>query len=71
VRIGDSGSRTTFHFCATCGSTVYFTNSELADQVAIPVGAFADPDFPAPEISVYDERMHAWVTLPEDIDHLP
>jgi len=69
VRIGDSGSRTTFHFCAACGSTVYYTNSELADQVAIPVGAFADPDFPAPEVSVYEERMHAWVILPEDIDH--
>ena len=29
------------------------------EVVAIPVGAFADPAFPAPAFSVYEERMHA------------
>ena len=28
------------------------------------VGAFADPDFPPPQASVYDCRRHAWVQLP-------
>jgi hypothetical protein len=28
------------------------------------VGAFADPDFPAPRVSVYDCRRHPWVQLP-------
>ena len=31
------------------------------------VGAFADPIFPAPTISVYDEHIHSWVALPEGI----
>jgi len=71
VRSGDAGSQTTFHFCAQCGATVYYTNSALAGQVAIPVGAFADPDFPAPEVSVYEDRMHSWVSVPAHIEHLP
>ena len=33
----------------------------------VAVGAFADPDFPAPEDSVYESRKHAWVQLPESV----
>ncbi|WP_295640304.1 hypothetical protein [uncultured Methylibium sp.] len=31
----------------------------------------ADPAFPAPSFSVYEERMHAWVGLPDAMDHMP
>lgn len=67
-RVGDEGSSATFHFCPTCGATVYYT-SDNADTIAIPVGAFADPAFPAPTVSVYEERMHAWVRMPEAMEH--
>jgi hypothetical protein len=70
VRVGDAGSRITFHFCPTCGSTVYYEIEGHADSVAVPVGAFAEPGFQAPSVSVYDERMHPWVGLPADIEHL-
>jgi hypothetical protein len=40
------------------------------DSIGIPVGAFADSNFPAPIFSVYEERMHAWVSLPEGIEHM-
>ena len=33
------------------------------------VGVFADPAFPAPTISVYEERRHAWVATPEGAEH--
>lgn len=69
VRVGDEGSEVTFHFCPTCGSTVFYVSPNQA-QIAIPVGAFADPSFPAPRFSVYEERMHAWVTLPPNVEHL-
>src|SRR4029079_14261646 len=36
--------------------------------VAVPVGAFADPAFPSPRVSVHEARMHAWGTLPPDIE---
>lgn len=69
VRVGD-GTKATFRFCPKCGATVYYTMSGMDDVVAIPVGAFADPSFPAPTVSVYDERMHGWVHMPAGIEHI-
>jgi hypothetical protein len=69
VRVGDEGTRCTFRFCPDCGATVYYTLAGHEESIAIPVGAFADPSFPAPSISVYEERMHAWVHMPSDITH--
>ncbi|WP_460728622.1 hypothetical protein [Lysobacter rhizosphaerae] len=37
--------------------------------IAIPVGAFVDPGFPPPRVSVYEARRHPWVRLPDDIEH--
>lgn len=69
VRVGDEGTRVTFHFCPTCGATVYYELEGLDDVVAIPVGAFADPAFPPPRVSVYEARKHAWVVVPPDAEH--
>lgn len=66
VRAGDEGPGARFHFCPRCGSTVYYEPLALPDFVAIPVGAFADPGFPPPTVSVYGERKHAWVVPPSD-----
>ncbi|MBQ5947472.1 GFA family protein [Massilia sp. ST3] len=71
VRVGGSGSRATFHFCPHCGATVYYTAEGLEAYVTIPVGAFADPGFPAPTVSVYEERMHSWVVPPPEAEHFP
>ena len=39
-------------------------------MVAVPVGAFADPTFPAPKFSVYEHRKHPWVVvLGEAVEH--
>lgn len=70
VRVGDEGSEVRFHFCPHCGATVYYEAEGLEDSVAIPVGAFADPKFPAPTVSVYEERKHAWVTVPANAEHI-
>ena len=59
-RRGDSGDSATFRFCATCGSTVYWIPESMPDMVMVATGAFADPAFPAPRVSVYDERQHPW-----------
>lgn len=68
-RVGDSGGRLTQSFCPSCGATVYYEIDQLPDTIAIPVGAFADSTFPAPKVSVYESRRHAWVQLPEGIEH--
>jgi hypothetical protein len=70
VRVGDEGNRVRFHFCPTCGSTVYYGFEGQEDFVGIPVGAFADPDFPAPRVSIYEERMHRWVVPPAGAERM-
>lgn len=69
-RTGDSGTSATFRFCPTCGTTVAYRSDGLPDLVAIPIGAFADPTFPPPIYSVYEERRHRWVAIAGDaIEH--
>jgi hypothetical protein len=70
IRVGDEGGRTIFSFCPTCGATVHYTAEGREEHIAIPVGAFAEPSFPGPSVSVYEERMHSWVQMPEDIEHM-
>ena len=68
VRVGDQGSRFVFRFCPVCGTTVFHTEDGVSDRVSVAVGAFADPDFPAPRISIYESRRHAWVQLPPGLE---
>lgn len=68
-RKGDEGPGATFHFCPTCGATVYWFNEAMPDNIAIAVGCFADASLPRPAISVYEERKHPWVVVPVDIEH--
>lgn len=69
VRVADSGNKLTFNFCPTCGGIVHYTLEGHEELVAVPVGAFADPQFPAPAFSVYEQRKHSWVALPTNIEH--
>jgi hypothetical protein len=43
---------------------VFHTEEGNDRSVSVAVGTFADPDFPAPRVSVYDCRRHPWVQLP-------
>ena len=70
VRTADSGNRLMLNFCPDCGATVHYTIEGREELIAIPVGAFADPTFPTPRFSVYEERMHSWVSMPKDIEHM-
>lgn len=69
VRTADSGNRIEFHFCPECGATVYYRMAAAPGTIAVPVGAFADSSFPAPKVGVYEARQHAWVVVPEDMEH--
>lgn len=68
ARTGDEGSTARFHFCPDCGATVFYRLDAFPGMVAVPVGAFADPGFPQPRVSVYGKRRHPWVRLPDDIE---
>lgn len=72
-RCGDSGEPATFTFCPLCGATVCWEPSGMPDFISVAVGAFADPTFPPPRVSVYEERQHPWALaagkLP--LEHMP
>lgn len=54
-------SRTSF--CPDCGSTIFYRIERRPGMVTIPVGAFAEVNFPEPTVTVYGERRHAWLRL--------
>ena len=63
TRGSDSGHPVTFHFCSNCGATVFWEPQRKPDMIAVAVGAFADPAFPAPTQAVYQQHRHPWVTF--------
>lgn len=70
VRTADSGNHTAFYFCPDCGATVYYELEKMPGMLAVPVGVFADPSFPAPSVSIYESRRHPWLAVPADVEHL-
>jgi len=45
---------------------VYWENEGFPGYVIVAIGNFADPNFPAPTIAVWEESRHPWVSLPLD-----
>jgi hypothetical protein len=73
TRVGDSGGACVFSFCPVCGSSVFYTADGAdppytKDFLAVTLGSFADPTFPTPTVSVYEERKHPWVKVLEGTD---
>jgi hypothetical protein len=69
VRTSDQGEPRAYSFCPECGSTVYYLLESAPDVIAVPVGAFADPGFPEPGVSVWERRKHGWVIPPPHAEH--
>lgn len=62
-RTGDAGASITFRFCPRCGDTQSYEIDAFPGWIMVPVGAFADPAFPPPTASVYEDRCHPWVEV--------
>ncbi|MEI9986918.1 MAG: GFA family protein [Aliidongia sp.] len=62
VRTGDSGSPIEFHFCATCGSTVFWYPDFRPEWVGIAIGCFDDRTL-RPAQEVYEQDRLDWVTI--------
>ena len=57
-RVAESGNTLNFYFCPVCGSTVYWEGEGFPGYLAVAIGSFADPNFPAPTIAVWEESRH-------------
>jgi hypothetical protein len=69
TRVSNAGTRINLHFCPNCGVTVCWTRAIGSIRFGIPVGAFNDPSFPAPSVSVWEERRYAWSPEVSDVEH--
>jgi hypothetical protein len=75
-KVADSGNRATFHFCANCGSDVYYEIDGKFDDkfnglIAIPLGAFDDPFALQPRFSVWEKRKNDWLEIVgDDVEHI-
>lgn len=61
----ESGMVLTFHFCPTCGTTLFWDLPDVPGVIAVAVGCFADPDFPRPRSAVYFQHRPAWLSFTE------
>jgi hypothetical protein len=66
-RVGDEGGGATYSFCPECGTIVQYTMHDEPGAVAVPVGTFADLDFPPPTRSLFHtRRRYDWVEIRAD-----
>jgi len=63
----DSGGAT-YHFCLTCGTTVYWDITSAPNIVGIAIGTLTDPTFPAPIISAFEAYGHPWAMTAAEVD---
>jgi hypothetical protein len=70
-RATSSGRKLHNHFCPNCGATVCWKAELRPDHYGIAVGAFNDPSFPAPTVSLWESSKYGWVTLPAGLEHFP
>jgi hypothetical protein len=72
ARTAASGRTVRQYFCPDCGSTVYWKADALPTMVGVAIGAMADPSYPAPVMSVFEQSKHAWVAIDGgDVQHFP
>ena len=72
TRPAASGGKVHCHFCPNCGSTVYWKADNLPGFIGVAVGALADPEYPAPVRSVFEQSKHAWVQIDgAAVEHFP
>jgi hypothetical protein len=69
VRDGQEGRKLRFYFCPYCGTTVHWRTDRRPDAIGIALGAFADPSFPEPTVSAWEETQHSWVAFQHEIGH--
>jgi hypothetical protein len=66
-RAGDSGLESAANFCPNCGTSIWWEG--FPGKIGVAGGCFADPDFPPPTLSVYEQTKHPWIHAPDSAEH--
>ena len=69
TRDAASGGKVHSYFCPNCGSTIYWTADNLPSLIGVAVGAIADPKYPAPVRSIFEQSKHNWVQIDGAVEH--
>jgi len=48
---------------------IYWRADNLPSLVGVAVGALADPKYPAPVRSVFEQSKHDWVQIDDAVEH--
>jgi hypothetical protein len=64
-----SGGTMRNYFCELCGATVYWRAEKFKGMIGIAVGAIADPGYPSPDRSVWEQSKHHWVEIAPAHEH--
>jgi hypothetical protein len=69
TRDAASGGKVHAYFCPNCGSTIYWKTDNLPSLIGVAVGALADPKYPAPVRSVFEQSKHSWLQIDGAAEH--
>lgn len=70
--IGDeSGAPRYRKFCATCGSPILTELTDMEGMVAIKAGTLDDRSWLEPEMAVWCDRKHPWLTNDVELGEFP
>ena len=69
TREAASGGKVHNYFCPNCGSTICWKADNLPSFIGVAVGALADPNFPPPVRSVFEQSKHNWVQMNGAVEH--
>jgi hypothetical protein len=69
TRVAASGGKVHTWFCPDCGSSIYWKADNLPSLVGVAVGALADPEYPAPVRSIFEQSRHHWVQIEGPVEH--
>jgi hypothetical protein len=63
TRAAASGGKVHTYFCPNCGSSIYWKADNLPALIGVAVGALADPEYPPPVRSIFEQSKHNWGQL--------
>jgi hypothetical protein len=46
---------------------VHYEAEIIPDEIAVPVGAFADASIPGPTIFLFEQSKHPWMPIPQNV----
>ena len=64
ARIAPSGRELVNHFCANCGTNVYWSLEMRPDHLGVALGCIT-PTVAEPSRAIWTEEKHSWVQFPQ------